>query len=877
MRVCSAVFGALASCLSACASSGRVEHLLSQMTLDEKISLVHGIPEPAETDQGQPGFLPGVPRLKIPSMRFADGPPGVLTRFPASALTATMGLAATFSREDARANGVAIASDARALGIDVVLQPYINIHRDQTFARAYNTYGEDPLLTGMMGASLIRGIQGEGILAQAKHYLAYDGGSDVTVDAQTLHEIYLAPFDAAVAAHVSSIMCSYNVINGAYACGNHELLTNVLREELRFDGFVTSDWGAVHATPFIEAGDDLEMPGNGTVMDSYFEAELPRPGVVRKSLIGPMANPMPEESSIPVQNPITVPVARPIGVLPAINQGLVSEQTVTRAAARILTQMQRFGLLDRKSSSSQPSGVPARTVLANAAIILKTSEDAAVLLKNDSQALPLTGADLSSLALIGPGALQDVAVGESGEKALGHLERQIGPAAALEAIGAHVEEAVADDMTGTAVPAAMLESTSGTGLERRDAHGAVIAHDTQLDFTVAGGNPLPAGSEVSWSGVLRIPHTARYRLYLQILGASATMRIDGEHRTFTGPLQLHGNVLQPGQDNVLPTRDGLDNVRREILLSEGTHSLSINLKGDTFGQPVQIRLAWVPPEQRASDYQQAIDAAKRAKKAIVFAWSRGRPSFQLPGEQDQLIADVAAVNPNTVVVLNISEPIAMPWLDKVKAVLLMWYPGDEGGPATANVLSGHFNPAGRLPFTWPVALSDNVANDPTHPERSSAGIKGKTSYSEGLFIGYRWFDQQRIEPLFPFGYGLSYSQFDYSALSIKSAADGGLDVGVQLRNAGSAAGDEVAQVYLAAPSSAPEGAQFASRALAGFERVHLAAGESRRVSLHVMPRSLQYWSVAQGSWKTAPGPREIEVGASERDIRLKATTSIRPP
>lgn len=382
---------------------------------------------------------------------------------------------------------------------------------------------------------------------------------------------------------------------------------------------------------------------------------------------------------------------------------------------------------------------------------------------------------------------------------------------------------------------------------------------------------------MSWNGVLRIPRTARYRLYLQILGASATMRIDGEHRTFTGPLQLHGNVLQPGQDNVLPTCDGLDNVRREILLSEGTHSLSINLKGETFGQPVQIRLAWVPPEQRASDYQQAIDAAKRAKKAIVFAWSRGRPSFQLPGEQDQLIADVAAVNPNTIVVLNISEPIAMPWLDKVKAVLLMWYPGDEGGTASANVLSGRFNPAGRLPFTWPVALSDNVANDPTHPERSSAGIKGRTSYSEGIFVGYRWFDQQRIEPLFPFGYGLSYSQFEYSALTIKSSADGGLDVGVQLRNAGSAAGDEVAQVYLGAPASAPDGAQFAARALAGFERVHLAAGESRRVLLHVMPRALQYWSVAQGSWKTASGLREIEVGASERDIRLQATTSIRPP
>jgi len=882
-----AATAAVAFCLAGCVSRDhsitgadrRVDSLLSQMTLEEKISLLHGVPEDENTDQGEAGYLPGIPRLRIPPLRFADGPPGVLTRYPATALTATMGLAATFSPEDAQANGTVIARDARSHGIDVVLQPYINIHRDQTFSRAYNTYGEDPLLTGTIGAALIRGIQSEGIMAQAKHFIAYDGASDVTVDDQTLHEIYLAPFADAVRAGVASIMCAYNVTNGAYSCGNRALLIEVLRDELKFEGFVTSDWGAVHGTPFLEAGTDLEMPGSGTVMDSYFEAQVPRPGTVRKPLLGPEVSPIPEEIAQPTPPFIlTVPMDRPMGMLTAVGRGAVSEAAITRAAGRIVTQMRRFGLLDRHSTPESPTGVqPEGLTLANAAIVRKTSEDAAVLLKNDDAALPLKSIDLAALALIGPGALQDIAAGESGEKALGHLERQVSPAAALRASGATITEAVADDMSGSVVPAENLASNSGPGLTRFDDQGHVIAQDAQLDFTRARGNALAAGASANWVGSLRIPQSGTYRLYLQVLGASATLEVDGARTAHTGALQLHGNLLQPEQDNVLPTRDGLDNVRRELQLNAGSHQLTIHVKGERTNQPVQVRLAWVPPSKRQADYESATSAAAHAAKVIVFAWSRGRPGFRLPGDQDQLIADVAAVNPNTVVVLNISEPIAMPWLDKVKAVLLMWYPGDEGGPATANVLLGHASPAGRLPFTWPRALEQNVASDSSHPERSSAGVNGRTRYSEGIMVGYRWFDQQRLEPQYPFGYGLSYTRFDYSDLKIHSASDSGLDVSVRLRNAGEVAGDEVVQLYLGAPQSAPAGVQFAPCALAGFQRVHLGAGETRRVTVHALARALQYWSSERETWVTAGGVRTVYIGASERDLRLQASTIVPLP
>src|SRR5215472_6958378 len=201
-------------------AADRVEALLREMTREEKLSLVHGAAEPAATSQGQAGYWPGVPRLGIPALRLTDGPPGILTRQASTGMTATMGLAATFSRDDAHANGMVIGEDARALGEDVVLEPYINIHRDQTWERAYNTFGEDPFLSGEIGAAEIKGIQQQGVMAQAKHFIAYEGGDDVLVDEQALYEIYAAPFAAVIDAGVASIMCSYNRVNGEYSCGN---------------------------------------------------------------------------------------------------------------------------------------------------------------------------------------------------------------------------------------------------------------------------------------------------------------------------------------------------------------------------------------------------------------------------------------------------------------------------------------------------------------------------------------------------------------------------------------------------------------------------------------------------------------------------------
>lgn len=855
------------------AGAGTIDALIGKMTLAQKVRLLHGEREPESTYQGQGGYLAGIATFGIRPLRFADGPPGVLTRHRSTALTSTMGLAATFSVADAEQNGVVIGRDARALGIDVTLQPFINIMRDPTWVRAYNLYGEDPWLVGSIGAALIRGIQSEGVMAQAKHFIAYDGANDVEVGPQALHEIYAAPFAMAVDAGVASIMCSYDEVNGAHACENSAMLRGLLRGELGFKGFVTSDWGATHSTTAVDAGLDLEMPGSVfAFMPCYFcarpqaTAAPPRGG----PFFAPSPLPIPEEPKEPFSFGGFDVGPKPLGMLGAVRSGRVAIARIDEAVRRILTQAGRFAPR-RGAGSGRISAVPFARDLP---IVEKTSEDAAVLLKNDGHILPLRPGEPGTLLLIGPGAGQTITVGQSGEKALGFPDRDESPLQAVRRVlgprarGA-VRYAVADDMTGVPVPAADLSHDGRPGLVRIDRSGRVLGIDAAVDFTDRTHAPLPAGAALGWRGTLAIPRTGTYWINLQLLGCAAKLRVDGKPTAISSNLTLHGDTLQAAQDNVLPTTDGLDDVRVALSLAAGAHSIGIEERPDGSHHPVQIRLSWSTPPARHRLYRAALAAARRAHTVVVFAWSRGRPAYRLPGDQDRLIAAVAAINPRTIVVLNSDQPVALPWLDRVRALLEMWYPGDGGGPATADILTGRADPAGRLPFTWARRLDQYVSHDPRHPERSSRGIGGVTRYSEGIFVGYRWFDHRQLDPRFPFGYGLSYTHFRYGGLEVSRAIDGGLLVRFTIRNTGTVSGDEVPQVYLGPPTPRPADAQFAARALVGFDRVEIAPGQRATLRIAVPRRELQYWNVRSNAWRIAPGRRMIEVGASERDLRLR--------
>jgi beta-glucosidase len=335
----------------------------------------------------------------------------------------------------------------------------------------------------------------------------------------------------------------------------------------------------------------------------------------------------------------------------------------------------------------------------------------------------------------------------------------------------------------------LLSHDGQPGLLRTSANGTSSV-DPVLDFTTKNGNALAPNSVVTWKGEVQIPSDGSYWFYLQLLGTRGKLSIDGKEVGRSGAVAgtVHGDVQHATQDNGIPTTDGLDNIRRAVQLTAGKHAIEVVTSVDTSNAPVQVRLNWMTPEARELAHREALSAAKGASTAVIFVWTRDKPHFELPGDQDRLIEEVAAVNPNTVVVLNTSQPVAMPWLGKVKGVVEMWWPGDEGGVAEAKTLLGMNNPGGKLPMTWGKSLADYPATSPAHPERSAKGVDGKTTYSEGILVGYRWFDDQKIEPLYPFGFGLSYTTFELSGLKTQPASDGGIDVSVKVKNVGSVRG-----------------------------------------------------------------------------------------
>ena len=407
---------------------------------------------------------------------------------------------------------------------------------------------------------------------------------------------------------------------------------------------------------------------------------------------------------------------------------------------------------------------------------------------------------------------------------------------------------------------------------RAGAPRAKISYSPGVDLT---GVPIPgipnpvvdAGTDYSWKGTLTIPANGDYTLLVQPAldhgsEGGGSISIDGVAVARTGGPGFGGTGIKPKKwSSLLPTTDGRDNGRgATVRLTAGQHQieLSANSVGDG---PAAHPLCLDHAELRRTGIETAVAVAKTARTAIVFAWC-GTGTLELPEEQNELIARVAAVAPRTIVVLNTGGPVLMPWTDRVASILEMWYSGQEGGWATADVLLGRVNPSGRLPVTFPRRLEDTPVYAAGYSERNAPPAPPGTSgtnpnapsvtYSEGLAVGYRWYDQEKLQPLFPFGHGLSYTRFEYSALSIT-----GHEVTFTLRNTGKVRGSEVPQVYVGSPHS-----------LAAFRRVELDAGASSRITLQIGTRALSYWSTERHDWMMSEGAPRIYVGASSRDIRL---------
>ncbi|MBB6055694.1 beta-glucosidase family protein [Tolumonas osonensis] len=835
--------------------SDKITSLIAQMTLDEKISFLHGTVQGFDmANQHDPenkaavGFIPGVKRLGIPALRLTDGPAGA--RHPmhlATAMPSPVALAASFDPALAEQYGNVIGVEARALDQDILLSPMVNIVRTPQAGRNFETLGEDPLLAGKLVASEIKGIQDKGLMATVKHFAANnqetDRGTGVSVvDERTLQEIYLPAFEQAVKADVASFMCSYNrlAIDGKgndYSCANEMLLTDILRGQWGYKGFVMTDWYATlfegkapDPTP-IKAGLDMEMPSG------FFFGE-------------------------PLKQ--------------AVTKGDIPVSDIDQAVGRILTQMERFHMLDGK--------LPARAKMddvaaEHAAIALKTAREGAVLLKNRQSVLPLSAEDLNDLLIIGSTAQVPV-IGGGGSSHV-KAKKSISPLQALNDVAGKAQTAILGiDLDGTAIPMSALKTADGqSGLTRKLKNSTI----TVANIDLAGEkNALPAYSKVTWQGMLTAPETGEYDIKLHIRGGAATLKLgNGDAK---GEPQLNSNGFFATTNRLLPSREGMDIASFRILLKKG-EQLPLTVTGSAGeanmlsngitspDDPLEIRMAWVTPSQRKAELQKAVAAAKQHKgKVLVFAFNEGtegqdRPSLALPDGQDELLSAITKANQNTVVVLNTGDPVTMPWAQKAAAVLQMWYSGQEGAMATADILTGKVNPSGKLPVTFPVTEKDT----PLQTAEQFPGVKGRVNYSEGLLVGYRWYDTKAIKPLFAFGHGLSYTRFKYSAPEVKPITDG-YQVSFTVSNTGDRDGTDVSQVYLGAAADAP--IPMAAKSLAGFEKVTLAKGESKTVSLQLDKRAFSYWDVTTHGWKVLQGKRTVLICDSSACDNNKLQTEI---
>ena len=804
----------------------RVAQVLSKMTLDEKIQLVHGA-----TGSGYVGYVPAIPRLCIPALKLEDGPGGVADGVTGvTQLPAPVAVAASWDTSIARAYGAVVGNEEWGKGANVNLGPTVNIVRDPRFGRAFETYGEDPFLTGQIAAAEIRGVQGEGVLAQVKHWVAYNQETfrntpkdDVVVAPRTLHEIYMPQFEAAVGEDgASSVMCAYSTINGAWACGNGYTLDTVLKGQWRFSGFVTSDWGATHSTVASAVGGlDMQMPDS-----SRFGAAL------KDSVLAGR-----------------VPMAR-----------------LNDMVRRILTEDFRFHLFDREQTGALSTTV---TSDAHAAFARSAAEQGTVLLKNAGDVLPLNTGAVRSIAVIGSGGGRDALTGGGGSAAVEapYVVTPFSGMAKRAGGGVTVRYAQGALPPSGALPPVLpqyLNASAGGGrgltaqfYNNMTLSGAPVL--TRVDSAV-GANwrdqpPAPGvhadNWSAKWTGTLTPPATGEYTF---------SLTSDDGSRLFLSGAQVIDNWREQGATTetakVMLTAGQTVEIEVDYYQSGG---------GDTLG------LGWRLPGQ-ASLIDEAVALARSSDVAVVFAGdfeSEGADlsDIALPGEQNALIAAVAAANPRTIVVLNTGSAVTMPWLDSVAAVLEAWYPGQEDGDAIAAVLFGDVNPSGKLPVTFPRSLSDV----PAASALRWPGVDGRVEYSEGLEVGYRWYQARGIAPLFPFGFGLSYTTFGFANLRV-SQRGRSVTIGVDVTNTGRRAGADVVQVYVGFPASTSEPPEK----LKGFRKVQLGPGETRHLTFSLDARAFAHWDDVTRGWVVSAGDYRIGVGDASDSLPLGATVQPRP-
>ena len=839
----------LAVCLSACTVlsaqapatetspelKARVDAIISKMTVEEKIDYIGGT-----------GFsIRAMPNLKLPSFEMSDGPYGVRSNFgfPSTTYAVGIGLAASWDPELAARAGAAIGKDARARGIHYMLGPGVNIYRSPRNGRNFEYFGEDPFLTSAIAVGYIEGMQKEGVSSTIKHfignnseYLRHD--SDTIIDERSQREIYLTSFEAAVKhAHVGAIMDSYNLVNGVHMTQNGTFNTDLVRKEWGFNGVMMSDWVATYdGVAAANGGMDLEMP-TGAYMN-------------RKNL------------------------------LPAIQAGTVSVATIDEKIRRILETAGRFGWLDRDQTDLSLSTYNGE----NHAVALDEAREGIVLLKNEGKLLPLEKSAVKSVLVVGPDAYPGVPVGggSAGVKPfslvsdLEGIQKQVGPDVmvfydrGLPTVNDLAKMTAFQTEADGGQPELKLET-----FENADLSGAPSSTRTVRNIDNAGTN---------WESFMDDPATA-LALFSAGAKASKSRRWSGYYRAASdGPYEivLEGPGEGGGNRVYLDDKMIIDNwkiVRAfaphvTVQLPAGPHKFVVE---DYQSGPVGGKLRVAIADQRTLVSKNALAQAAKADVVVIAAGydnnsegEGGDRTFDLPVGQDELIREISAANKKTIVAVTSGGNVdSSGWIDRVPAYLEAWYGGEQGGTAMGEVLFGAVNPSGHLPATFERKAEDNPTFANYYPEGDSKRVE----YKEGIFVGYRGYEKNGTKPLFPFGYGLSYTTFKFSNLKVAPAGGASVNytVSFDVTNACKREGATVAQVYVAdSHASVPR----PPKELKGFERVSLKAGETRKVSVTLDGRSFAYYDVSAKKWTVAPGEFGILVGDSSEDVPLKGSVTI---
>jgi beta-glucosidase len=817
-------------------------------SLEDKLTILMAGPEDSSkwlTDRG------------LPALGASDGPAGVraggmaVTAFPTP-----LGMAASFDPETARLYGSLIGKEFIDSGLNVMTGPALDVPRTWHFGRTTESLGEDPSLIAAMVAPEIQGIQGQHVIATAKHFAVYNQeqgragdaplrarpASNAMVDERTIREIYLPGFEAAIrSGGAGRVMCAFPRINGIYACENRYLL-DILKKEWGFDGIVEPDFPDAQRSivQAINAGLDTGIMAGTT--------QPPRPS--------------PSGALLPLDNRFNDENLRE-----AVRAGKISQSRIDDLILRRLVPGFRVGAFDNPGKRvTGDVSTPERRIQA-ADIVVR----GAVLLKNNGHLLPLS-AKVGSIAVIGHQAGSGAVVAELGSGRIlpSHLAPVL-PALRTRA-GNKVRVRYAQGTLGldplAPMPVAMIRMPDGNAGFR-----AEYFDNAQLNFSAAPfltrqessvdnhdiPRRFPADHRWSarWTGLFT-PDQSGVQHFTLVGSGTARLFIDGklmghfDFADFTDTLYANG-AMTAGK----PVEIRVEWTPRSVLSDTTTEAM-----GTMLG-PV-VHLGWSGPNDLIAT---AVAAARKAEMAIVFVGHKvgegaDRMTLALPNDQDALIAAVAAANPRTIVVLQTGGAVTMPWLNKVAAVLEMWLPGDAFGPAAARLIFGDDEPGGRLPVTFPKNESQGPAQQASqYPGTQDAGgALQDVHYDEGLEVGYRFWDAHDQIPLFPFGYGLSYAGTQISAHAARPTADGGAEVDISLKNTGARPGSEVVQAYVGFPGQSGE----PPKQLKAFRKVMLKPGESRSLTMKLEPRAFAHW--AEHHWRVTAGTYRIMVGRSSRDM-----------